>query len=35
MVLMENDSVCSFTFIGKDEFDGHPEFLRVRNTFRV
>ena len=27
MVFIENDSVCSFTFIEKEGFDGHPEFL--------
>ena len=32
---MENNSVCGFTFIGKDEFDGHPELLSVYHTFEV
>ena len=35
MVFMENNRVCSFTFIEKEIFDGHPEFLSVGNTFGV
>ena len=27
-----SDSVCSFTFIGKKGFDGHPEFLSICNN---
>ena len=35
IILMENDSVENFAFIGKKWFDGRPEFLIVCNTFEV
>ena len=35
MILLENNSVCHFSFIGKEGFDGHPESLSVRNTLGV
>ena len=35
MVFMESDRVCSFSFIEKEIFDGHPEFLSVGNAFGV
>ena len=27
MILMESDSVCGFTFIGKEELDFYQEFV--------
>ena len=35
MVLMENDSACGLTFIGKEGFDGHPEIFSVLNTLGI
>ena len=35
MIFMANDSVCGFTFIGKERFDGHPEFHSACNTFNI
>ena len=35
MILIENDNVCGFTFIGKESFDSRPEFLSSPNTYGV
>ena len=35
MIVIEDDIVYSFTFIGNKGFVGHPEFLSARNTFGV
>ena len=35
MVRMENDSVCGFPFMRKEEFEDRPKFLSVHNIFAV
>ena len=34
MTLMENDSACGFTLIGKESLDGYPEFLKTEAAIR-